>query len=330
MLRKMTFGISLFVTVSFCFAMTFASESIYYPGETVESSIGSYKVIEELGQGAFGCVYKVEDTDGTVYALKAYKADAPEDHIFGDPVREFGRGQILDHPHIVKSYSLFDTRSESEIDTTNLVLEFIEGKPLFRTAVRGFTQEEAFKATAQFVSAINYAFEAGYLHLDLHGGNIMIDNQRNLKLIDLGSFCSKEELLDWVTYESTYYSSYSYSYDTTYSRGIQKDNPRIRRFFEKNPELLKELVSRVSQRSTPNVDVLLTPIYIRYMRDVKNICVDVVLKSTLEREEKLDLLSQIVKIELGFQADRFDGHIEPVENYMSEMEQILKSVQIQN
>jgi serine/threonine protein kinase len=78
--------------------------------QTICSPTECYTITKELGNGAFGRVYAVEDSKGQKFALKTYMIEMEkvfEGHIFLDLEREFSRGQMLDHPNIIRSYDFF-------------------------------------------------------------------------------------------------------------------------------------------------------------------------------------------------------------------------------
>lgn len=100
--------------------------------DSICSPAECFSISRQLGEGAFGEVYAVKNSLGETFALKTYKVSEQEytDNWLGalaDAEREFQRGQMLDHAHIVKAYDLFSAKSC--IQATNyLVLQLVEGK----------------------------------------------------------------------------------------------------------------------------------------------------------------------------------------------------------
>lgn len=176
-------------------------QSYLYPiGDKVHSQTECYTILKELGEGAFGRVYAVKNEDGKKFALKCHKQQHHEgDHIFSDAEREYHRGQILNHPNIIKSFELFDSYVPMEGNVmSHLVLELVDGKTLGKWECHSLTRRQSLKAVSQFLKAIEYAFSLDLMHWDLHGENVMIDKNLNFRIIDLASFYSFEELFEGI------------------------------------------------------------------------------------------------------------------------------------
>ena len=187
----------------FCFCFHY-SDAAELSREFSNPSIGNiysptecYKVIKKLGQGAFGRVYAVEDSYGKLFALKCYKNTCPVNcSMLADSKREFQIGQLLDHPNIIKSFDLFTPSVSKKRVKMCLLLELIEGKALSKIKKGFLSREEAINAAIELVRALRYAFSShGVMHLDLHEGNIMLDQNFNLKVIDLASFFTLDDLI---------------------------------------------------------------------------------------------------------------------------------------
>src|SRR5688572_16751552 len=130
------------------------------PGDEISSSTNCYTVIEELGEGAFGKVYSVENSSGKRFALKSYKPFGTEFSTSGwfnslaEAKREFSIGQLLDHPNIIKSIEFFE-----EKQTHYLVLELVNGSELYKTPKKVFSEDEVRKSLKQFVNALRYVLK---------------------------------------------------------------------------------------------------------------------------------------------------------------------------
>jgi len=166
--------------------------------ETICSENECYTVIEKLGEGAFGVVYSVEDSQGQKYALKSYRTrnNLPS-NVFEDLAREYQRGQELNHQNIIKSVDMFTDSSNEEI-TSNLLLQLVEGKTLFDVAENTLSPLLTFNTISQFCDAIRYALSENLLHFDLHDGNIMMANNHEIMVVDLASFFTLEEFIAFV------------------------------------------------------------------------------------------------------------------------------------
>jgi len=147
-------------------------------------TIGRFHVIERLGQGSFGVVYKAHDPqlDLTV----AIKLARPETLDTQDKLERFLRdarsAARLKHPHIVQAH---DVGYENGVPY--IVSEFIEGMTLDERLSGGpFTFREAATLVAQIAEALEYAHSERVVHRDVKPGNIIIDHTGKPYLTDFG------------------------------------------------------------------------------------------------------------------------------------------------
>jgi len=146
--------------------------------------IGDYIVGEKLGEGTFGRVMK-----GTHYltnkkvALKLIDVKNPKTKASID--REAKIMKLLDHPNIVHLYEIIEML---EKHTTVLALEYIEGGELFDYIIsKGrLSEDEAIKFFRQMISAIEYCHANFVVHRDLKPENVLLDNSKNVKIMDFG------------------------------------------------------------------------------------------------------------------------------------------------
>jgi len=147
------------------------------------TKLGPYEVVEPLGAGGMGEVYRGRDTrlERTV-AIKILPA-----HLSNDPVRKqrFEREaktiSSLNHPHICV---LHDVGHQDGIDY--LVMECVEGETLAKRLEKGPLHiDQVLKLGAQIADALDKAHRAGIVHRDLKPGNIML-TAAGAKLLDFG------------------------------------------------------------------------------------------------------------------------------------------------
>ena len=147
------------------------------------SRLGPYEILEPLGAGGMGEVYKAKDTrlDRTV-AIKVL----PE-HLAGSPElkarfeREAKAISQLNHPHIC---TLHDVGSQDGVDY--LVMEYIEGETLADRLKKGpLPLATILEYGAQIADALDKAHRAGIVHRGLKPGNIML-TKSGVKLLDFG------------------------------------------------------------------------------------------------------------------------------------------------
>ena len=147
------------------------------------AQLGPYEVIEPLGAGGMGEVYRARDTRlGRDVALKVLPArlttDAQARARFEREARVISS---LNHPNICV---LHDLGREGEVDY--LVMELVEGETLAARLARGpLTGPEVQRLGAEIADALDRAHRAGVVHRDLKPGNVML-TKSGAKLMDFG------------------------------------------------------------------------------------------------------------------------------------------------
>src|SRR5947209_14493199 len=146
--------------------------------------LGHYDIIEKLGEGGMGVVYKAHDAvlNRTV-AIKILPAGKAADEAKWQRfLQEAQALSALNHPNIVTIYDMV-----RDGGTDFLVMECIEGKTLEQTVSRrGLTLSEVLRYGTQLSAALTAAHEAGVIHRDLKPGNIMITDKGVAKILDFG------------------------------------------------------------------------------------------------------------------------------------------------
>ena len=145
--------------------------------------LGPYEIIEAVGAGGMGEVFRARDTRlERIVALKVLP-----DHLAGNPElrqrldREARAVSSLSHPNVC---ALYDIGHEDGIDY--LVMEFLEGETLAERLMRGpIATEELLRIGIEISDALEKAHRAGITHRDLKPGNIMLTRD-GAKLLDFG------------------------------------------------------------------------------------------------------------------------------------------------
>ena len=150
------------------------------------AKIGRYRIVDELGRGAMGIVYKAEDPNlDRLVALKTIiLPEDAEEH--GEYRKRFfleakAAGK-LNHPHIVTTFDC------GELDgMAYLAMELLEGIDLrTRMTKQGVTALEAVELARQVAEGLGYAHERGVVHRDIKPGNIMLNGGGKAKIMDFG------------------------------------------------------------------------------------------------------------------------------------------------
>ena len=143
-----------------------------------------YRVIEKIGSGGMGEVYRAEDTRLTRHvAIKVLPEDLRHDpQRLARLEREARLLASLNHPHVATLHGL----EESEDGTRFLVMEFVEGETLADRLRRGAVPlRELYDRGAEISEALAEAHHRGIVHRDLKPGNIML-TPAGAKLLDFG------------------------------------------------------------------------------------------------------------------------------------------------
>lgn len=151
--------------------------------------IGRYEILEKLGQGAMGVVYKALDPlIGRVVALKTmtHSANLPEEQRKEYTKRFFREAQSagsLQHPNIV---TIYDMGEENGIPF--ITMEYVEGKSLSRLIEESekIPLIDAAKIIKQVAEGLSFAHEKGIVHRDIKPDNILIDRNGRAVVTDFG------------------------------------------------------------------------------------------------------------------------------------------------
>jgi serine/threonine protein kinase/tetratricopeptide (TPR) repeat protein len=148
-------------------------------GETV----GNYEILEKLGEGGFGVVYKARDRRlKRVVALKFLCTSQSDSVSRSRFLKEAQTTSTLNHPNIVTLHDIGEHNHDAYI-----VMEFLDGTPLNRLVpVDGFAPGRALEYLLQLCQALAAAHAAGIVHRDLKPGNAIVDRHDRLKVLDFG------------------------------------------------------------------------------------------------------------------------------------------------
>ena len=151
--------------------------------------IGRYELLDELGRGAMGIVYRARDTQiGRIVALKIIltkNASAAEsEHYRQRFQREAQAAGRLSHPGIVTLHDI----AEDEQGQPYIVMEFIEGRPLnaLLAPPAQVPLDRLLEIAIQVAHALDFAHRSGVIHRDIKPENIMVMHDGRAKITDFG------------------------------------------------------------------------------------------------------------------------------------------------
>jgi eukaryotic-like serine/threonine-protein kinase len=150
----------------------------------VGSTLGNYKILEKLGEGGQGTVYKAIDSKlGRTVVIKVLPAEltAKEANLKRFE-REARLASALDHPNICTIYDL------NEINGIHFIaMQYIEGRNV-RQLVNGrpLSLESALSIALQTTDALDAAHARGIIHRDIKAGNVMVTPGGQVKVLDFG------------------------------------------------------------------------------------------------------------------------------------------------
>jgi len=151
------------------------------------AAIGPYRILEVLGEGGMGTVYRAEQqTPRRIVALKVIKAGMIGGQVLRRFEQECAALSRLQHPGIAQIYDA-GTADAGFGPQPYFAMEFIQGRSLADYAAEPPLNVEArLELVAKVCDAVNHAHLRGVIHRDLKPGNILVDETGQPKILDFG------------------------------------------------------------------------------------------------------------------------------------------------
>ena len=147
-------------------------------------TISHYRVLERIGQGGMGVVYKAEDTRlHRTVALKFLNPDAVEnEEMKARFLHEARAAASLDHPNICTVHEICEERGHAF-----LVMGYVEGESVSKKLDKGpMAIVTVLDIALQVADGLCAAHKKGIIHRDIKSANVMLDSERRVKILDFG------------------------------------------------------------------------------------------------------------------------------------------------
>jgi serine/threonine protein kinase/tetratricopeptide (TPR) repeat protein len=151
----------------------------------IGETISHYRILERLGVGGMGEVYKAEDTRlQRPVALKLMLGSEQTEQMRARFLREARAASRVSHPNIATIYEIDEVERAGQL-CSFIVMEFVEGRML-KEVIGSLSLTEALDVIEQMADGLAAAHEEGVVHRDIKPSNVILTDEQFVKILDFG------------------------------------------------------------------------------------------------------------------------------------------------